>query len=507
MTRILYWNLSQFSQRKVAAGGAGAAAVAAGERLNYIVNNVFAPVPPPAVAPVNVPDIVVFVELFGGIHEVGYFGTQVSASVRAGVIVLLNQLRLATNNNDWSVVPPICTGESGYREGVGFFYNSRNLRFDGPFVWGPDYRLQQTRLTSPTVRACRPQDTVRPAWGRAAWPNGPQPYPAVWAAEQPPVPGGVVPAARNTPIAWPAGVPGPGGGAAPAFVPETSAAPQWEFLDGGGRALSFPKYLQRAPQLVEFTENPGLANARKIKLLAVHTSPSDAAGAVQQIGNIAGWAALAPIGATDVSVILGDFNVDTINSIGTYVGIEAANFVMRINPRGGGGAMVNASRPYCQTHFLPLNNATPFNAINGAGAIAPDVTHNPPPALGYLGSTGRAGLRLWVPNDRGAIDNIFTLHAPGAAYGAAGAPAGPHTTVINTVVGSPYFPVAAPPGGIPAALGGHYQYLTSMANVLPPLGQRDYLPASAGFLATFRQRLNFGVIRDTSDHLPLIVDV
>lgn len=467
MTRILYWNLSQFSQKKVNAGGAEA--VPSQQRLAHILANVFVP---------NAPDIFVIVECYAALREVGFWGTLTSANVRNAVTVILGQLQALTAN-PWCVIPPICTGEVGFREGVAVFFNSANLQFNGPYAWGPDYATWFTRFKAPIERACPVARTQRPAAANPAWLNGPQAYPAVWAGALPAANSAVLDAAGNA-------------------IPQNQLAPQWEFADGAGNALTFPYSVNRAPQLVEFAENPGAANQRTIKLFTVHTTPTHSTGGVQQIGNIA---ALPPVGAGDVSVVLGDFNEDTINALGSYAAIEAAGFTMNIDPRNGGAAAVPASRPYCQTHYLPANQATPFNAV---GVIAPDPTHNPAPAFGYLGTLRRQwGIRTWVPHDAAAIDNVFTSYVPAPA--ALGLPAAAaNMTVINCAVGTPY---PAVPGGVAAGLAGALAYPSSMANPIPAAGVVDNPPASNAALTQFRAWANFGLIRSTSDHLPLVVDV
>lgn len=459
MTRILYWNLSKFSKNKIDAAGAGAPHAL--DRLAHILGNVFG---------ANPPHIFVIVECHAGLQEVGFWGTLPSANVRAAVTKLLVDIRNWTGNPNWYVVPPACIGEVGFREGVAVFFDGTNLRFDGPYVRGPDYRT--AGYTEPITRACPAMRTQRPHDAKATWPNGPQNYPAVW---------NTLPN-RDTTI----GDPVTGN-----RVPENQAAAQWEFSDIAGNALSFPNAWHRAPYLVRFRENVGAANVRTIKLLAIHTSPAAAAGGVRQIGSIAG---LAPTGAHGVTVVLGDFNVDTISSIGTYQAIENAGFRMRINPRNGGAAAVPASEPYCQTHLLPTDKATPFNAV---GVAAANPTHNPDPAYGYMGSMGGFLFRSTVY--AAAIDNVFTWYATPADE-----PAAPNTTVVNTIVGAPY---ANLPGAVSASLTGAHNYVSALQTGIPAGGVQDNPPGSDVDRDRFRLWDNFGVIRDTSDHLPLMADI
>ena len=77
-------------------------------------------------------------------------------------------------------------------------------------------------------------------------------------------------------------------------------------------------------------------------------------------------------------------------------------------------------------------------------------------------------------------------------------------TVVNTVVGKQYIAGAAPPGVTPELIGGlAYAHTLNTAIPLPNgVGVPGGVP-----LATFRQWNNFDRIRNTSDHLAVLLDV
>jgi hypothetical protein len=400
--------------------------------------------------------------------------------------MLLAQLRAdatmgtAAAGSNWCVVPPINLGLFGQREAVAVFYNATNLQFTGPNL------LYQ--LYAPNVGQSQPVNAVT----HAAITN----YSAGWQAALP------VALARTTNFVI-------GGVATP--IPERRLAGEWQYYTAPparpvpsppppvipANRIQFPYQGCRGPFLTRFREV--MAPNRTLNLFSVHTSPSSARQAVINMGNVPQMLAVA---ANEVNVILGDFNVDTFaGNWGAYNWMLPL-YRCELDPRANHmGPVVQARKPYCMTHLLPTNTATPFNN-NG---VVTDPQHNVYPRYGYMGSS-------WPDiNNSGAIDNIF------AAYGAgAGGPAA-NITVINTLTGTPYNWLAAAPAGVTAELTGGLHYATTIALANHPLittppaaagtGGIDPLGVHAGQLVIFQLWNNFGKVNSTSDHLPLLVDI
>lgn len=482
MTRILYWNINNFSLAKIQAGGAAAAEAAS--RLAYMVQNVMrGPVGGP------IPDIIVVVEVYVRGGEIGSEGTVLRATVEAGqgVLTLLAQIRAdavmgtAAVGSNWCVVPPIVLGEYGQREGVAVFYNATTLQFTGPNLLYDLFGVGQSQPVNAATYAARRN------------------YSAGWQAGLP------VALARTT--IFP-------GAANP--IPEHELAGEWQYytLPLAARPvpspappaippnrIPFPNQGCRGPFLTRFREVA--APNRTLKLFSVHTSPATAMGAVLNMGLVPEIAAVPA--ANDVNVVLGDFNVDTFGGLWNTYNLAFPLYGCELDPRANhAGPRVAARKPYCMTHLLPTYLSTPFN--NTGHGVATDPQHNVYPRFGYMGSS-------WPNiNNSGAIDNIFT------AYGAAAGGPATNVTVINTLTGTPYNWLAAAPPGVTAELTGGLQYTSTI-----PLALNSLItvpPAAAGtggidslgmyawmHLNVFRLWHSFGKVHSTSDHLPLMIDI
>lgn len=418
MTRILFWNIQQFN-----AGGNLA------NRLNFI-QNLFNHL---------LPDIFIIVEVTSLNDPVVLDGQlfQISANAAGAVLNRLRTVGLgAPLGPDWCLVPPLSSGLGRLREAVAVFYNSAHLEFKGPYVWGHPVGEHG-------------------ALERSINPN---------------LPGGV--ALDNYPGYTVTAVPGPLGnydflpnrpGIGPAAPPagpvnENQCAGQYEFFTAGAAParIYFPNggFLEpnkyRAPFLTIFREVA--APNRFIKLFSLHTTPGRTAeDAIRQLHNIP---ELVP-GAGEVVVVAGDFNVDLYGAAaGAYNNFmftaagALQNFPL-LSPLDPAHPpppinVMQARKPYCLTHLLPVNIATPYNSALG-GNVSP--TSNIYPRYGFMGSTNGAGVGV---NDSGALDNIFVRYnAPALA------PGNHNTTVINPIIGSPYAAPAAPlpPGYSPGLLG------------------------------------------------------
>jgi hypothetical protein len=489
MTRILYWNINNFSLRKIFDADPARAFMAFLQN-NLIVNGVMTgPVGGPP------PDIIVVVEVFSRVREVGIEGTVLNAGRNpgAGVLQLLGNIRNALGNPAWCVVPPLNVGLYGQREAVAVFYNAVNLQFTGPNLYFDRY----PGTPGPVVGQAQPVNAATfaniidyPLIWRNALPNPTNPTPALQMNRQHDfhVPG--IPA-----------------------IGEWQLAGQWEYYTGvrpipspvppaiPANRIQFPNQGCRGPFWTQFSDLTIMGGGRLINLFSVHTSPLTAPQAVMQMRRATEMTAVAP---GEVNVILGDFNVDSFSAGGFGGGgnpycwmvppgnppaIPPGIYTMALDPRNAG--VVNQNRkPYCLTHLLRLVQATPFNT--GGGPSTP--TANVYPRYGYMGSS------FPVINNSGAIDNIFT------AYGA-GAPGGPaaNITVVNKVVGTPYNRMP-PPAGVTPELTGGLLFASAMANPIPQLAPPGGINPPVCTIG-FPQLFNFGLIRRTSDHLPLMIDI
>lgn len=442
MARVLYWNIEQFGINKInnpsmvrQTGSTLSKNVASGQRLWHILNTFF----------LNIPDIFVVVETSTGAGNGE--GSLITAGGRDGALELLNLLRVYFGNQ-WKLVPPLILGGMNRTEGISVYYNSNNLSFSGPWGW------QGAANSSDSVANIGVPNLAAYA---APWNNC---LPAVA------VPGGNINAGINS----------------------NRLAGQWQFRGvpplGGvpGPLLNFPAMNYRPPFLTTFWD---AANNRTIKLLSYHAPPHNPAAAngtntISQIDEIIN------LGANEVAVIVGDFNVDindAPNVATAYNNLIGLGYTRYINP-----SPAPATYPvqgYVSTHMKHggKRGATPWNT-NGY------------PAYGYAVTEFRG-------RNTSSIDNILTRYG---GLGAGGPAA--NMTIVNRIAGSPYNRVMPIPAG---AAPGALAYNSSM--VLNALGEPIALPlagiapGNVGALSYFRGWDNYGKIRSTSDHMALIIDI
>lgn len=454
MTRILYWNIQQFGinkinnpNRKRQRGSSLPQPAASDDRKRYILDTLAA----------NPVDIFVVVETNTG---AGAPGTHVTASGETGALNLLTEIRIRLGIT-WRLVPPLILGIGGVSEGISVYYNSANLFFTGPWFWQGG--------ANPAIAPAPPLVGVRyaPPWRRC-------------------LPATPVPAA--SPI-------NPG-------IPMNRLAGQWQFHGpppvGGGAApvLQFPGPNSRTPFLTTFWDTTGAG--RTIKLLSYHAPPNSglAANGTSRLSNILEMTT--NLGANEVGVIVGDFNVDLYSPFAAL----AYGRLTNMPPLGVGYTRLlnrttaNAwpDKGYVGTHIKSRHEATPWNT-NGY------------PGYGYIGSSN-------MFQNYDSIDNALVR------YGTGFGPPPPHNmTIVNRVTGSPYNRVVPAPGGA-ATPTGNYAYQSAMTPIgiganpldpialpLPPPAPGGLVPGNIGGLARFRGWDNYGHIRSTSDHMALIFDV
>lgn len=468
MTRILYWNIENFSVNKfwqINRKRTRTGAIAGGlytncsqERLEYFrhaMDDAWLNGSPANVA--RTPDIVVVVELESGVTA---RGNLVTGMGQQATQQLVNEVRHWTGNANWMAVPPLYTGRT---EGVIVLYDSSSLIFTGPDVWpggaGP--------AAPPAAPVAAPP----------AGPAPPSPYPAGW---HPYLPARAIPAGarynanrwENTMSARVAGFTSNGGGLLqppPAGVPVAGVA-----IDGN--------LGPRTPCMVTFFRP---ASAENITLFAIH-APANTNLARNYMTALACTreVATAPA-ANERKVIVADLNFNLFANNGAvpqrYQYFTQLGYAIGVAPvplGAGPPALPLGYFDYFATHL-----SRKARAVNWSD----NTTARPYPGYGY------------ISEKYSCIDNIFVN---GGALA--------NTTVLNAIVGSPYAvdpppPLVAPPWLTPA-MRGHFgiDALCPLYNAGAPQWVAPQFVA--GMRQTFRSWANFGRIRSTSDHLPLIAD-
>jgi hypothetical protein len=326
-------------------------------------------------------------------------GTLANGEGPRGLLYLLGQLRGSMPADRWCLVPPqVNSSEFGRTECVGVFWKNTTLQFTGPYMWpaGP------LNATGPAIR---------PGPGLGA------PYPRPWAGAVDPEP--------------------------PPPLPGTTAAGQCQFFDAGGREIFFPDQAARRPFLTTFQERPA---GRTLKLFSLHTTPKFAFGGLNQMLQVTERIPA----ANEVSVIIGDMNVD-LNNLGV-----GANNLVNINlPADGFQALLPGM-------FAGIRHPTVLHPVNAAVPLQ------------YLKNN--------------ALDYGFVR------YGAAPAGPAPLLEVVDRVAATP-----------PPFL--REMYVPLALYTLPVIGGllQRCLPRS------FRSAGNYGHVAigtgGTSDHLPILAIV
>lgn len=465
MTRILYWNIRNFGLKTIQAmhGEDPERPVA---RLQHIIDVLTGATLGGESFP---PDIFVLVEGHERTQDVHTEGSIAPSGdpTSKGLLDLLGKIR-ALLGSAWCLVPAAFVGNFGFREAVGVYYNAKALEFVGPWV----HYLPNTYNAEPVAS---PLDVAKAK-------------------------GTIV----DYPPEWKQCLPSPDSKTADlrelAVRSEKQDAPEWRMagrityqIPGWPRVMKFPDADNRQPYMTTFRDT---SNNRLIRLFSVHTSPKSADAATKKFATVPEVEEF-PDGS--VTVVIGDFNVDPFENPAPFLDWPAG-YEMVLDPRSG-GQRIEARKPYCMTHLLPPEEATPFKAKVGTVA---DPQHNVYPRYGYMGAMkpGQNEGDDWKVTDNGAIDNAFVRYGKNC-YGAPGiGGVQRRTTIVNTVTGTPYTELAPPPAGVTAELTSGYEYGSSLDPKIPP-GGIDPPIDTIGF-GTWS---NFGKIHGTSDHLALSIDV
>jgi hypothetical protein len=340
-------------------------------------------------------DILIVIEVQTA--HAGVRGQLITGNGQTGVMTLLNLLRASPGNPDWRLVPParlsnVFAGDE-YNEGIAVFYNNGTLNFTGP-----NY-IDAHGITTPNVL------------------NAAAAYPLAW--------NGALPGGNNR-----------------------AGRVDFQRYDDANTTLNFPTNQDRRPWYTTFTERGGAL--RNLKLFSVHLPPNTAR-ASEATMNLSLCAELRNgIGANDVVIVAGDFNVNLVN-------LQVMNHV----------DFVRYSYLYAA-----MNSGPEFGAAETriAGANAATLQGNAP-GYGYLLNE--------------SLDNVYLR------YGAGLAAPGHNATVVNRVIGT----------GV--------AYPIHMVNPIPAILAAPWLAWQK--LAVFQQFQNYGHLAvgtgGTSDHLPLVIDI
>lgn len=446
MTRIVFWNIQNFSRNKindpsmaVVAGHGGVTQNAASNvRRATILQQLHPTLPGPGGGAVY-PHIIVVVEVCTGATGPGQLAT--NSLGRQGAIYMVQQLRAVTANPQWRLVPPIQVGTGGRVETVAIFYDGANLLFTGPNVWSG-------------VQSVRP---------------GPVPgaYPAAIISE---VNAGLPP--RMTPLG----------------TTEEHCAPRIQFTHLGAPYAT--AIGMREPYMASFLELPAVGG-RPISVFAAHASPQPVFAAQLQIDMSNIDEIVGGLAPNEVRVICGDFNLNLLMPppayapAGPYALLTAQGYVPLLTPPLPQPAPIP---PRYWGYFL-----THIKAASKAMLWSTAATQSLYPGYGYGGSTHAHNFY--------SIDNILVRQAVAPL-------AGNRPTVLNNVVGTPYVApggLNVPLGTMQVA---HNMMNLPAPGGIPMVWPNDPAPLSTpGIPAAMRGWLNYGHIYSTSDHLPIYAEV
>lgn len=483
MTRILYWNINQFSSnnlityRKVKDRNRTKRRRIPDTQMRDLIYRHFAQFGfgPGAVAA----DIIVVVEVSTGnvpargLINPGGGGWQ-------GLQQLLAHLRATDPLSNWNLVPPIVIGMGNVCEGVGVFYKStfatmgvaRQRYFTGP------NRISAAHLSFDPTALGAPASAPYPV----------QPHNNIVFFS----------AARNIPAGsqYNASPPLPG-----VQVPESHCAARTVFssVANPGNNVIFGN--SRQPFMCSFFETAGGgAAARNLTLFVVH-SPPNYIGARNHITLLADCVPIEQAnGVTETKFVLGDFNIALFRNNGTQInaydplinGVLAGgnyNLLMSVNPA------VNLQNGLFKGYYATHMRSPKKSRFSSKANITRYY-----PGYGYIGS------------DRGeylfSIDNVM-VRAPGGGAGGAA------ISILNSVVGMPMAPPTPnsaawsrpiPPPVSPPPPFGVIAFGSDMANIPVNVGN----PTNAAPVGNARANTgwdDYGHIYATSDHLALVTDI
>jgi len=438
--KILYWNVERFNNNKIANaapiadddymeeddGGQGA------DRLELMLDTFRSGRNPNNTR--FIPDFIVIVEVGKG-EQLNGQGNIINGNPATGVIALLNAIRndntLRSNGRDWRLVPPLVLGYGGRGEGIAVFYNSTNWYFLGP-------QNRNANYLAPFDNALRTRQ-VPGNYGIVAYQ-------------------GIHENQRQGQYSHRGRINENGNLIGNLRFPDPDNRPPW--LTCFGSVGANPVLLR----LMSFHSSPGTVNDRSPAI----NGTKAVTRIIDMMGNYTA--------ARQIDVVLGDFNINNLDSNVWGQGGAFYGFVSGANPIYSPLLRANAGLDADYNSFY----FTEAKQLNQASIEAFDQPDGNYPGYGYLHLS---------------IDNAF-FRTNMAAVNSRG-------TVVNRAVPTPYTLPIPPPVPAPDTGGLTYQdaFEESIANMLanPPQDEsvNDW----------FREWANFGKMRSTSDHLPLIFEV
>ena len=464
MTKVLVWNIQQFGINKInnannkrPRGQGGLTNQQASQsRRNVILN----------VLNATDPDIIVIIEVSSG----DTYPLDV-ASFTGGMLGCVNFLnRLRFYPGEWRLVPPMRIGRGGKAESVGVFYrgqstvggNQVNRYFTGPNLWTGG--INGMSAEPPTLSGPYPGSV-----------NGSPDLNAMI----------VYPGQNVRQI--------PAGAQHNATVNENRVAARTFFSinENGvaGDPINYGTF--REPYMATFVETDANNNViRNLSLFGVH-SPAvvgDQSVFMTYLANT--FEIVAPNAANEVRIVCGDFNLNLLDANGNlsdaYQPLTNNNYGLLLRPNGGPPANVDPYRGYFTTHIKTKPSRGNRTAASKFLWSENNQNQSLYPAYEYVGS--RYGGQN---NPLYSLDNILVR-----PYNAA---TDYRTTVLNTVVGTPFNVVANPPGNPPLGSQLMPSSFTTAAN-WPPAVAPNFTIGIANNLVSWA---NYGHVYSTSDHFAL----
>jgi len=244
------------------------------------------------------------------------------------------------------------------------------------------------------------------------------------------------------------------------------------------RDLKFPGAGNRPPWLTYFGTVAGNPPTL-LRLMSVHTSPPTAADGTKQVAKIDTMMDPMVDAAQQIDVILGDFNVGNLDAANWAPDGPLRPFLIDANPRYAAILKPNDDlEAQYDSYYM-----TQCRKLSQSKIEENNEPYGHYPGYGYLSLS---------------IDNAFVRRhnvAPPAVQ--------PNATIVDRVFDNPYRAAAGPP--VPAPYTGVITYANALNIDLPNI--LTHLDQNPEANDAFREWPNFGRIRSTSDHLPLIFEV
>jgi hypothetical protein len=473
MTRMLIWNIQQFSINKIFSSstvvnpghGGLSDQLTAIQRKQLIVY----------VLAATQPDIIVVVEVSSGENIAGDLATPTGGIESVALMQYFFNQHAGTPGG-WNAVPPLYVGTGGRAETIGIFYRRTNNAgtitryFTGPNIWTGG-------LAGSSVPPGGGAPPAAPATGL-------------------PLPLGTV---NVNGMLQPTGSGAvrmiPAGALHNAGVAENLVAARVNFDDAMGQPIDFQGL--RQPYMATFTEanTVGGAVQRDLTLFAIHAPPNNVAAAAYINGLSTMPDAVGALGPNETRVIGGDFNINLLAANGTASGAynpltNAPNaYTLLLSPTAGGvPANLDQYRGYFSTHIRGKHNTADslFLWSNGVGQPSDYPGYN------YVGSDFTV-----VPVY--SIDNVLVwpFVGPLANY---------QTTIMNPVTGTPLTANGAPADNPPTGVIAMAPLWGAPPGGWPPSPTAPDYPG-IGPAKNMTGWNNYGRIRSTSDHFGIYVTI